>query len=342
MSNIRDVAKLAGVSTATVSRVINHDTDGRMTEETKEKVWEAIAELNYKAPVKNIHKKSHSQSSASGKDSVFRIGCVISTEKDKYSDPYFLSILSSIEDHARNNNFIIPFVVTSKELETSDSLDRFFDPPLDGIILMNTLSDKIFEYIQKNVPAIVGIDTGHEAIDNIRYDHFLASSMAVDSLYEKGYRKIGFVGSAPYESKLEDSKRFRGYLSAMYSHDLPVNKETYVNCHWQEEECHEFIQTLYKKKKLPEAFVVSSDLMAMAILRTLYDLHVRVPDEVAVMGISNIEMSKYSNPPLSTVSIPTPEFGILALDTLKQRIDGYNMLPRDISLPLHIVVRSST
>ena len=344
MSNIRDVAKAAGVSTATVSRVINHDTEGRMTEETKERVWEAIARLNYKAPAKSLRKSSaakHSDTSHNGND-IIRIGCVISTEKDKYSDPYYLSILSSIEEHARKNNIQIPMIAASKELEESDSLDSFFSSPLNGIILMNTLSENIYNYVRKHVPAIVGIDTAHTDIDNIIYDHYYAASLAVDTLVKKGYKKIGFMGAAAEGARLEDSKRFRGYYSSMYSHGLSIDPSTCINCHWKEEECSKAIKKLHQSKKLPEAFVVSSDLMAMAVLRSLYDVNVRVPDEIAIMGISNIEMSKYSNPPLSTISIPTFELGILALDTLKQRINGYDMLPRNISLPLQVILRAST
>ncbi len=340
MSNIRDVAKAAGVSTATVSRVINHDTKGRMTDETKEKVWEAIAQLNYKSPAKNIRKTSETKSNDNSNE-IIRIGCVISTEKDKYSDPYYLSILSSIEEHARKNNYQIPMIATSKELEESKSLDSFFSLPLNGIILMNTLSASIYKYIKEQVPSIVGIDTAHTDIDNIVYDHYHAAALAVDTLVEKGYTNIGFFGACSEGSKLADSKRFRGYLSAMYSHGLNVNPSTCINCHWKEEECQKEIKRLYQNNLLPRALVVSSDLMAMAVLRALYDINIRVPDQIAVMGISNIEMSKYSNPPLSTISIPTYDLGILALDTLKQRIEGYDMLPRTISLPIKVVQRAS-
>lgn len=343
MSNIRDVAKAAGVSTATVSRVINHETEGRMTEETKEKVWEAIAKLNYKNPAKNTHRNSGAKmrTSTGGNDDIIRIGCVMCTEKDKYSDPYYLSILSSIEEHARRNNYQIPMIASSKELEEAESLDSFFSIPLNGLILMNTLSSNIYDYICKKVPAIVGIDTAHADIDNIIYDHYYAASLAVDTLYDKGYRKIGFIGAAIEGAKLEDSKRFRGFLSSMYSHGLPIDPATCINCHWNEEECSNAIDNLNRNGMLPEAIVVSSDIMAMATLRSLYDIGKRVPDEVAVIGMSNIEMAKYSNPPLSTISIPTQELGILALDTLMQRLAGYDMLPRTISLPLQVVLRSS-
>lgn len=337
MSNIREVAKAAGVSTATVSRVINHETEGRMTEETKEKVWEAIAKLNYKAPVKNIKKKlSEAQSS----EDHFRIGCVISTDKDKYSDPYYQSLLSSVESKAGSYNFTIPFIATSAEIEECRSLDSFF-PKLDGIILMNTLSPDIYSFIKRNIPAIVGIDTAHKDIDNIIYDHFEAASLAVSALYDKGYRDIGFIGASDNNSILENSKRFRGFLGEMNARGLQVRKETCINCHWNESECHSAIKKLISKNALPKAFVVSSDLMAMAVLRSLYDFNIKVPEQVAVMGITNIEMARFSNPPLSTINVPMREMGMASVDALKARMNGYSMLPRKISLPLEVILRSS-
>lgn len=340
MSNIRDVAREAGVSTATVSRVINHDTMGRMTEETKERVWAAIAKLGYKAPAGSVKKKN--QGATVCDDSPQQIGCVISTDKDKYSDPYFLSILSAIEEQARRNGCSVPFVVTSKEIEDTPIVDTFLSGKLDGIILMNTLSNDIYSSIKKKVPAIVGIDTAHTDIDNIIYDHYAAASLAVDTLYKKGYRKIGFLGASPSGLQFEDSKRFRGYLSSMYAHKLTIDPRTTVDCKWQEDACFKAIKKMHKGGYLPDAFVVASDLMAMAVLRALYDLDVKVPDKVAVMGISNIEMSRFSNPPLSTIGIHTAQMGALAFDTLKQRMEGYDMLPRTIALPLETVLRAST
>ena len=168
-----------------------------------------------------------------------------------------------------------------------------------------------------------------------------AASLAVSALSDKGYTDIGFLGASPQGDRLENSRRFRGYFSEMNARGLTVRKETCINCHWDEKECHEAISRLYKEKALPRALVVSSDLMAMAVLRSLYDFNIEVPGEVAVMGITNIEMARFSNPPLSTINVPMREMGIAAVDALKDRMNGYSMLPRKISLPLEVILRSS-
>ncbi len=340
MSNIRDVAKLANVSTATVSRVINHDTTYKMTNETRERVWEAVAQLNYKAPVSlktgNPRKKAETRSADKP-----GIGCILSTTKDKYSDPYYLNILSAIEGRIAQSTYHLSFIQTSGELEDPENLCRTFNDPPAGLILMNTLSEETYSFIHSRVPNIVGIDTCHNDIDNIEYDHYDVSAMAVNYLYDHGYREIGFFGGTFHGFALTDSRRYRGYYAAMHAHSLEINPRFCVNCFWDEKNCDAIIRQLYRKYRLPQAFVVASDLMAMAVLRSLYDLHVRVPDDISVIGISNIEMSRYSNPPLTTVGIPMDALGETAVDMLAQRICGYRSLPFRISLPSAIIERSS-
>jgi len=102
------------------------------------------------------------------------------------------------------------------------------------------------------------------------------------------------------------------------------------------------VVNLCKTGNYPTAFFAASDLMAMAAMSGLYSLGINVPGEIAMMGLTNIEISKYSNPPLSTIEIPTREFGIVAVDLLLTRLKGYNLLPRKVILPTSLVVRSST
>ena len=117
MSTIREVAALAGVSISTVSRVMNNDTTYKMTEETRDKVWRAIVELNYKAPASR-----HIPNCAKSISAVRKIGCVIKLRGGKYSDPYYLSLLSGMESYLNAHNAEVAFVRTWNELENSDVL----------------------------------------------------------------------------------------------------------------------------------------------------------------------------------------------------------------------------
>jgi LacI family transcriptional regulator len=336
MSTIRDVAKLANVSTATVSRVLNSDTTYKITDATKERVWEAVAKLNYKSNVITRTPKAKSKASQP-KDGV-KIGCILSVTKNKYNDPYFMSILSGAEERLISRGYELTFLRTGPELEDTNTLYSTFNEQVTGLILMESLNISTYEFIRRQVPHIVGIDTRNSDIDNIGYDHYEIAVKAVNHLIEKGHESIGFIGGG---SSIKKSQRYSGYYSTMHAAGLTVNPDWVFNCEWDEEICISCVNSLCKMEKRPTALFVASDLMAMAALSSLYANGVNVPSEMAVMGLSNIELSKYSNPPLTTIEVPTREIGIVAADVLLSRIDGDTMLPKKIILPTTLIARSS-
>ena len=335
MSTIREVAALAEVSISTVSRVMNNDTTYKITDETRDRVWKAIVELDYKAPASR-RKAEHAGSQAAHR----RIGCVIKLRGGKYSDPYYLSLLSGMETYLNANHAEVSFVRTWNELENSEILLRTFSDPPDGLILMSHVGEAPFRYALSKVPHIVGIDTGFEEIDNIEYDHSQATMLAVNCLLDAGYRDIGFIGGREHEIPMRRCRRFHAYRNALLDHGLSVRDEWVLDCDWNDVLCAKRLREL-GRENLPRAFFASSDLMALAALRALADMKVPVPDRVAVIGLTNLEMSRYSNPPLSTVDIPTEEMGAAAARVLLQRLDGDDSLPRRILFPTKLILRES-
>ena len=339
MSTIRDVAALANVSAATVSRVLNHDTKYKMTDETIERVWKAVAELNYKAPSSSGEQVRPSKKSADSK-AAHKFGCILNVQGGKYNDPYYLTILSGFENKIMEKGYDVSFIRTNEELEDPQILYKTFDDPVSGLIIMNTLTDETFNYIKKQTPYIVGIDTAHSEIDNVAYDHYAAAFMAVEHLYERGYREIGFVGGD--EEDMKKSRRFNGYYAALHSLDLEYRPEWVLASGWDEGTCDAKIRKAHSAGKLPRAFFVASDTMAIGALHTFYDLGLSVPDDIAVIGLSNIEISKYSNPPLTTIALPIHEMGQVAANLLLGRIAGDDLPTRVVTLGATLLQRAST
>ncbi len=334
MSTIRDVAKLANVSTATVSRVINNDLKYKMTDETKQRVLDAITTLKYQ-PQPRSSKQNNLQSTKN------KIGCILSVTKKKYNDPYFMTILSGVESQLHAKGYEISFVKTGPELEDRHNLISTLQEPISGLILMDSLDSEVYGYIRQYVPYIVGIDTCRTDIDNVGYDHHLTGMMATQHLISKGHSRIGFIGGSATKN-MKDSQRYQGYYLAMHAAGLEVKEEWLINCEWDEDVCYSKIDALCKANNYPTAFFAASDLMAMAALNCFYSNNISVPKDVAVIGMSNIEMSKYSNPPLTTIHVPMEEIGMVAADLLISRIQGYQLLPHKIILPTSLVIRSST
>lgn len=340
MSTIRDVAKYAQVSTATVSRVLNNDTTYKMTDETREKVWQAVTQLNYKtSPTKKLKVLQKENNTVKN---TAKIGCVLSITEKKYNDPYFMSILNGVESRLIEKGYEISFLKTGPELEDKKILYNTFSETINGLILMVPLSNESYEFIKKQVRHIVGIDTQREDIDNVAYDHYNVANMAVQHLIDKGHKKIGYIGGSGLNHNIKESKRYKGYYSTMHTAGLSVNPDWIIDCAWDEDICIKKVDHLIKTNNYPTAFFAASDLMAMAALSCLYDNSISVPNEVAVIGLSNIEVSKYSNPPLTTIEIPTKEIGMVAVDLLISRMQGDQLLPKKVILPTNLIKRSST
>lgn len=337
MSTIRDVAKLANVSTATVSRIINNDTKYKITDATRDRVLDAIRTLNYKLPENPPkHKKAPAV-----KQGPFRIGCVLSVTKKKYNDPYFMSIFSGIERKLHEHGCDIAFIKTGAELRNSTNLSSIFQQPVDGMILMETLNRELFDYIRSQVPHIVGIDTLQQGIDNVGYDHYQAAVMATQYLIERGHTKIGFIGGSGESDQIINSRRYQGYFITMTAAGLPVEEKWTINCEWDEDICAKHVDAICQSGDYPTAFFVSSDLMAIVAINRLFHNGLSVPSDVAVTGISNIDMAKYTTPPLTTINIPTEEIGVVAADLLLARMSGNQLLPQTVLLPIDLLIRES-
>ena len=148
MSTIRDVAALANVSAATVSRVLNHDTKYKMTEETIERVWKAVAELGYKAPTSSQDQMRYVHRPEIVTQNTHKFGCILNVQGGKYNDPYYLSILSGFEEAVMKKGYEISFIRTNQELENPKVLYSTFQNPVSGVIIMNTLEDATFTYLK--------------------------------------------------------------------------------------------------------------------------------------------------------------------------------------------------
>lgn len=341
MSTIRDVAKLAEVSPATVSRVLNCDTTYKMTEETRERVWQAAARLGYQAPVKKREKKGSGERKKEG----LRIGCIISTTLKQFVDPYFMTILSGIEERLDELGYGIDGVMTSSQLQNRYLSGGSAVERMDGLILMDSLEEEVYRFLRGQVRegCMVGIDTVHKEFDNVGYDHIGVSELAVSYLYEKGYREIGFIGgSHKIKRNMGKNRRYLGYRAAMEYLGLPVDSDWVLDSRWDDAECARLVGELARAPKLPRAFYASSDLMAIAALNALREHGVRVPEEVAVMGVSDINIAKYANPPLTTIGIPGREMGVEAANLLIGRMNGEKQPPRRVLMPYHLVEREST
>lgn len=333
MANIRDVAELAEVSIAAVSRILSCDPAYRATERTKNAVFEAAAKLNYS--VKPSYRKNPAESKKK------TISCIINLTSEKHDDSFYTAILEGLKLELSKHNYTVEYIKSQYDIGNIENLRTLLKPPTKGLILMTTPTDDSYEIIKQHGVHVVGIDTSLSDIDNVRYNRFEAGCNAMQYLIENGHKKIAFVGSYIPNKFALTFGRYDAYHTMMRRYQLPVNSDWTIDCLWQRQLCYDYTVKLINLKDRPTAIFFASDYMAMASLSAMYANKVKVPDDISIIGISNIDEAKYLNPPLTTIAIPQKEIGQIAAITLLSRINGDTTVPKQIYVPTNLVVRST-
>ncbi len=331
MATIRDVAEKAGVSIASVSRILSADPTYRATPETRERVLGAIRELNY-VPNPNYRKRK-----AQAK---VTIGCISRVTVEHTEDSYYSAILHGAQDFLMRQKYDFDFVLTQYDIINTESLASLFTHPPKGLLLMGDPSAETMRFLSSKIKHIVGIDTVQPTIDNICYDHFEAGCRAMRYLLGQGHRKIAFIGANLPGDPLNIG-RYEAYVRMMAQANLPVDPAWVLDSEWHRSVCHDKTLALMKRENRPTAILVSSDHMAIAAMSAIRSLDISIPEEISIIGISDIEDAKYLSPPLTTIAIPQKEIGEIAANTLLQRIQGDRTLPKRIVVPTKLVERDS-
>ena len=335
MPNIRDVAARAGVSIATVSRILSEDTTYRTRPETRERVYQAVDELGYQYRYITRDPKVGAPSSK-------RIGCVLAETVEKYSDPYFTSILSALENRMIEHGYVISAIRNLKDLMNPKVLEETFSQGLCGLVLMEQLPDEMYAYIKEYVPYIVGCDTQYPELDNVGVDNFRACFTAFSYLLDRGYRRICYMGGASLERSFHETIPASAIHLALSLRGIPFDPDLIVYCGWDLENCAEETRRMLDSAHPPDAFFDGSDSMASVILNQAHNMGRKVPDEVGVVGINNTSFSAYTIPPLTTISIPTQDIGIATADRLVARMNGDTSNWHDLVFSTELIVRAST
>ena len=330
MASIRDVAKLAGVSITSVSRVLNNDKNFTITEQTKKKIYDAIEELNYKVPesyAKNNLKK-------------FKIGCIQRLTVEGNKDNYFTTIASGIKSHLSQQGKQLEFLYTQMDFDSTDYKNIFQTYP-KGLIIMGDINKEAYEFLKTKIKYIVGIDTSYDDIDNVRYNRFDAAVEGMQYLINCGHKKIAYIGSNIIRDNLKNIGRFEAYTRVMDVNNLCVDPNWIIDSKWHKETCFNETVNLLKSDNRPTAIFVASDHMAIVAISAIHSLGLRVPDDISIVSISDIAEASYMTPPLTTVNIPQKEMGKLATEVLLQRINGDTTIKKQIYVPCKLTVRHS-
>jgi len=328
MATIRDIAKLAGVSSVTVSRVLNRDSSLSVSDETRQRIISIAEELDYKTP-------RNRKAQASRDLSHIKIGIVMFlTEHQEEVDAYFLSIRQGIEKEClalgiNSTNIIRKSMHSNPEMNFGDDED--------GLIFIDRSFDFTVEHA-KQVKNVVFIDYSPdvESFDSVVIDFERVTRLVLDHLSALGHTKIGYIGG--FRTYGKDQREYH-FERLMRERGL-YNPEYVFVGGWETPEGNRLMMEAIAKGDLPTAFFMGSDSLAIGAIYALKEAGIRVPEDVAIVGFNDIDIAKFISPPLTTIRVQPEMMGRMAVKLLVDQVKGRE-IPVQVTVPSQLIVRSS-
>lgn len=319
MATIKQIAEQAGVSAATVSRVLNNDMTLSVGEETRARIFSIAERLQYKPSRVRRMKKEELLSRQ-------QIGLLMwSTLEDEHNDPYFSSIRKGVETRCEELGIsIIKLLRGNSRAELQPVHD------LDGLIVVGSIDDQDVNQIYKDRDRIVFLNHGHSLrdCDTVNLNFEQAMRDVVTHLRGLNHSAIAIIGGAGRVHRLGmEQEREAADPRTLYFEQLLTEQGVYqpelvITADWSSGGGYDAMSRLLELDPRPTACFVASDPMAVGALRALHERGVSVPGEMAVIGFDDIEMAAYLNPPLTTVRVHTELMGRTAVQLLLERIEG--------------------
>jgi len=328
---LEDVAKMAGVSRSTVSRVVNQHPNVR--NDVRERVLKIIQNTGY-------HPNVAARTLVSQRS--WMIGLVLPRSVSSFfADPYFPLLTQGIAQACNQHNYTLGlFLVSSVEDEEKIFPRVSRKGLLDGILVQSgQIGDQLIDrLVNSSIPLVIGGRPFHaDEVSYIDVDNVKAANMAVSHLIQQGYKRIGTISGPANTTVGLDRKE--GYLKALTEQELVVDKTLMCEAEFTEAGGYSAMQKLLAAR--PDAIFAAADLIAIGAMRAVRDAGLRIPEEVAFVGFDDLPVAAIQNPPLTTIRQPIARLGIMAVGMLIDLIENGIHPPRRIILDTELVIRDS-
>jgi DNA-binding LacI/PurR family transcriptional regulator len=330
MSGLKNVAKLAGVSVATVSRVLNGEEV--VKEKTKTKVLEAIKKLNYK-PNRVAQRLRTTRKTSK------LVGLLI----PDIQNPFYVDVIRGIEEYAyANNAAVIIGNFSQDEKKEKLYLDILKSESVDGFVVApsNEKDQYVKQLIQDGFP-IVCIDRGLKDVDVdlVKVDNQQGVFKAIEHLIKLGHKRIGFIVGNP--SIPTSQERLDGYHQAMKQYGIEIDASLLLGEKSDYESGTRLTARLLDLENPPTAIFTGNNLLTLGALEVINQRGLRIPEDVAIIGFDDVYWANSLNPPLTAVRQPGFEIGKKAMELLMQRIQSPDAATLDVIFKTELMVRKS-
>jgi DNA-binding LacI/PurR family transcriptional regulator len=324
---MREVAKKAGVSPATVSRVLNKTQ--YIAPETERRVLEVVRQLNY---FKNVHARRL----ATGQSDLF--GLVIS----EIANPYFPEIIRGFQAAAWERGFdVLLFNTEYQEARTGSVIRKLIESDVRGVAIMtSSVSKSATTELTVAGIGVVFCNLGppERLISNISIDYQTGISQAIEHVVSLGHRRPSVIaGPGNNRTAITIKQALVKGLNKRKLKSFPV-----IESNYRVDSGASAVRAILSQKEIPTVIFCGSDLIAMGAMKTLEEEGVRVPEDVSVVGIDDISFAFLARPPLTTISVPRERLGVIAFEALEKVLKLKRRKGEDYYLGTELVVRKST
>jgi LacI family transcriptional regulator len=334
MVTLKEIAKAVGVSTATVSRVLNFDQTLSVGAEKRQAIIETAEALNYATP------RARNRANQQGLNKVALVHFL--RPEQELIDPYYVGLRLGIESRCHALK-----IETVKVYHTQSAPDPALLQSASGVVAIGHHCDEDVAILRRHSRHIVFADfvPADDEFDTVTSDLSQAMHKLLNALRARGYKRIGFAGwteegnADPFSevrcrSYIEWSRQHAQFDPRICATDRAIERNT-------EQTGYTLAVRLMSQKQPPDAIVTCNDNIAVGAYRAIHDLGLAIPENVAVASFNDISVAQFLNPPLTTVHLPSEEIGETAIELLLERMTGREIAKR-ITLASTIVWRSST
>ncbi|AGV19902.1 ribose operon repressor [Vibrio alginolyticus] len=330
MATMKDIAKLAGVSTSTVSHVINKTRF--VSEEISERVNNAAKELNYYAPSALARSLKVNRTKT--------IGMLVTTS----TNPFFGEVVKGVERSCYQKGYSLILCNTEGDNERMrQSINTLLQKRVDGLILMcSSLEGERIDVFERypDIPVVV-MDWGPMLFtsDKIQDNSLRGGYLAAKYLIDCGHTEIGCI-TGPL-IKHQAQMRYEGYKRAMNEAGLEFNANWIIESDFECEGGYQAFKKMAQRGALPSSIFVSNDMMAMGVINAANELGIKVPDDLSIIGYDDIHIAKFMSPSLTTIHQPKYRLGQAAVETLVRKLDEKSTEAQVVQLEPTLVERKS-
>jgi DNA-binding LacI/PurR family transcriptional regulator len=325
---IRDVSRLAGVSTATVSRVLANF--GAVSDKTRQHVYDIIHELKYQINrnASNLRKNTFS-----------KIGVVITD----IQNPFFGTVVRGIEKVTIDDDYTIIIGNSDEDSRQEKKLiTMMLEEGVAGIIFAPARADcEIYDDLLNTSTPFVIIDRKIKQcnVDIVSVDGYAGSSSAVERLIELGHKRIAFIGGFEHLSVMQE--REKGYLATLQKYGLSVPDRFLQHGNNRQDGGYRKMKELLTLEQPPSAVLIANNLMTLGGLKAIHESGIEIPQQISIIGFDDMDWAPSLQPPLSVVAQPAFEMGEKAATALLERIRKPGLPPKKILLKTELIMRDS-